>query len=103
MEIEQHPRDMRPRGEFVRQFPTAFARGLPEAIGEREGIEELIEKTHACRKRISERLARGQDRLLERSSHRPERSAWLVKKIREWDEDSAAWIALATQLGMTLD
>ncbi len=61
---------------------------LEEAIGEREGIEELIEKTHACRKRISERLARGQDRLLERSSHRPARSAWLVAKIREWDEDS---------------
>ena len=61
---------------------------LEEAIGEREGIEELIEKTHACRKRISERLARGQDRLLERSSHRPERSAWLVEKIREWDEDA---------------
>lgn len=48
---------------------------LEEAIGEREGIDELIEKTLACRKRISERLARGQDRLLERSSHRPERSA----------------------------
>ena len=61
---------------------------LEEAIGEREGIEELIEKTLACRKRISERLARGQDRLLERSSHRPERSAWLVDKIREWDEDA---------------
>jgi hypothetical protein len=61
---------------------------LEEAIGEREGVEELIEKTLACRKRISERLARGQDRLLERSSHRPERSAWLVGKIREWDEDA---------------
>ncbi len=60
---------------------------LEEAIGEREGIDELIEKTLACRKRIFERLARGQDRLLERSSHRPARSAWLVAKIREWDED----------------
>jgi ATP-dependent helicase HepA len=60
---------------------------LEEAIGEREGIEELIGKTHACRKRISERLARGQDRLLERSSHRSERSAWLVDRIREWDEN----------------
>ena len=60
---------------------------LEEAIGEHEGIEELIEKTHACRRRISERLARGQDRLLERSSHRPARSAWLVAKIREWDEN----------------
>ncbi len=61
---------------------------LEEAIGEREGIEELIAKTLACRKRISERLARGQDRLLERSSHRPARSAWLVERIREWDEDA---------------
>ncbi|MES2660284.1 MAG: helicase-related protein [Verrucomicrobiota bacterium] len=61
---------------------------LEEAIGEREGIDELIGKTLACRKQISERLARGQDRLLERSSHRPDRSAWLVKKIREWDEDA---------------
>jgi ATP-dependent helicase HepA len=60
---------------------------LEEAIGEREGVDELIEKTLAARKRISERLARGQDRLLERSSHRPERSSWLVRKIREWDED----------------
>jgi len=59
---------------------------LEEAIGEREGFDELIEKTLACRKRISERLARGQDRLLERSSHRPERSSWLIEKIREWDE-----------------
>lgn len=60
---------------------------LEEAIGEREGIEELIGKTHACRQLISERLARGQDRLLERSSHRPERSAWLVEQIRKWDEN----------------
>ena len=61
---------------------------LEEAIGEREGIDALIAKTIVCRKQISERLARGQDRLLERSSHRPERSAWLVAKIREWDEDA---------------
>ena len=60
---------------------------LEEAIGEREGIDGLIEKTLVCRKEISERLARGQDRLLERSSHRPLRSAWLIEKIREWDED----------------
>jgi ATP-dependent helicase HepA len=62
---------------------------LEEAIGEREGIDELIEKTLACRKRISERLARGQDRLLERSSHKPDRSGWLVENIRQWDEDAA--------------
>lgn len=61
---------------------------LEEAMDEPELIESLIEKTRASRKRISERLARGQDRLLERSSHRPERSAWLVEKIREWDESA---------------
>ncbi len=60
---------------------------LEEAIGEREGIDELIAKTLVCRKEISERLARGQDRLLERTSHRPDRSAWLVGKIREWDDN----------------
>jgi ATP-dependent helicase HepA len=60
---------------------------LDEAIDDPELLAGLIEKTLACRRRISERLARGQDRLLERSSHRPERSAWLVAKIREWDED----------------
>ncbi|RYD23707.1 MAG: RNA polymerase-binding ATPase [Verrucomicrobiaceae bacterium] len=62
---------------------------LEEAIGEREGIDELLEKTRECRKRISERLARGQDRLLERSSHKPDRSCWLVENIRQWDEDVA--------------
>ncbi len=62
---------------------------LEEAIGEREGIDELLEKTRKLRKQVSERLARGQDRLLERSSHRPERSSWLVGKIREGDESPA--------------
>ncbi len=60
---------------------------LEEAIGEIHGLDSLIEKTLACRKQIGERLARGQDRLLERSSHRPARSAWLVAKIREWDQN----------------
>jgi ATP-dependent helicase HepA len=62
---------------------------LEEAIGEREGINELIDKTGELRQQVSKRLARGQDRLLERSSHRPERSSWLVKKIREWDQSPA--------------
>jgi ATP-dependent helicase HepA len=62
---------------------------LEEAIGEREGLEELLEKTRALRKQIFERLARGQDRLLERSSHRPDRSSWLVDRIRDWDESPA--------------
>ncbi len=58
---------------------------LEEAFDEPELLPELISKTLACRKIISERLARGQDRLLEASSHRPARSAWLVDTIREWD------------------
>lgn len=61
---------------------------LDEALSEPELVDSLIEKTLICRKRISERLAHGQDRLLGRSSHRPERSAWLVEKIREWDEST---------------
>lgn len=60
---------------------------LEEAFDEPALLGHLIEKTHRCRKRVSERLARGQDRLLERSSHRPERSSWLVDKISEWDRD----------------
>jgi ATP-dependent helicase HepA len=59
---------------------------LDEALSEPALADGLIAKTLVCRQRISERLAHGQDRLLERSSHRPERSAWLVERIREWDE-----------------
>ncbi len=58
---------------------------LEETFDEPEQLDELIAKTLACRKTISERLARGQDRLLEASSHRPTRSAWLIKNIQEWD------------------
>ncbi len=61
---------------------------LDEALSEPELANALIEKTLACRERVAERIAHGQDRLLERSSHRPERSAWLVEHIREWDESA---------------
>jgi ATP-dependent helicase HepA len=61
---------------------------LDAALAEPELAEALIDKTLACRKRISERLAHGQDRLLERISHQPKRSAWLVERIREWDESA---------------
>lgn len=59
---------------------------LDEAMDEPDQLPELLEETKRCRKRIAERLAHGQDRLLERSSHSPERSAWLIERIREWDE-----------------
>jgi ATP-dependent helicase HepA len=58
---------------------------LDETFDEPAILPALISKTLALRSVISERLARGQDRLLEASSHRPERSAWLVETIREWD------------------
>jgi ATP-dependent helicase HepA len=61
---------------------------LDEAMDEPDQLPALIATTQACRQRIAERLARGQDRLLERSSHRPLRSSELVAAIREWDEDA---------------
>lgn len=61
---------------------------LEETFDEPELLEELITQTQACRKTISERLARGQDRLLEASSHRPARSAWLIENIRAWDHSA---------------
>ena len=61
---------------------------LDEALSEPTLLDRLIEKTLICRKRISERFAHGQDLLLGRSSHKPERSAWLVEKIREWDDST---------------
>ncbi len=70
------------------EIQRELAQDLDEALDEPELVPALIEKTLSCRKRISERLTQGQDRLLERSSHRPERSAWLVEKIREWDESA---------------
>jgi ATP-dependent helicase HepA len=70
------------------EIQRELALDLDEAMDEPEHTAALIQKTLACRKRISERLARGQDRLLERTSHRPERSAELVRQIRAWDEDA---------------
>ncbi|MEO8614765.1 MAG: helicase-related protein [Luteolibacter sp.] len=70
------------------EIQRELEQNLDEALSEPELVDPLIEKTLICRKRISERLAHGQDRLLERSSHRPDRSAWLVGKIREWDEST---------------
>jgi ATP-dependent helicase HepA len=61
---------------------------LEEAFDEPDLLGSLLEKTLCCRKRVSERLARGLDRLLERSSHRPAKSGWLVDQIREWDESA---------------
>jgi len=70
------------------EIQRELAQDLDEALDDSSLVAPLIVKTLACRERISKRLAQGQDRLLERSSHRPERSTWLVEKIREWDESA---------------
>jgi ATP-dependent helicase HepA len=70
------------------EIQRELADKLAEALGNPGAaslIDALISRTVEVRTRIAERLARGQDRLLERSSHRPERSAWLVTQIREQD------------------
>lgn len=51
-------------------------------------VDELITATRECRARISERLARGQDRLLERTSNRPDRANEVIRDIRAWDDDA---------------
>ena len=51
-------------------------------------LQKLIATTREKREEISSRLARGQDRLLERGSHRPERSAKVIGHIADWDEDA---------------
>lgn len=82
--------------DAFRASPTGAAeiqRELQEqldlALGQTELTESLVTTTREVRARISERLAKGQDRLLERTSHQPERSAKLVEKISAWDDDAA--------------
>ncbi len=61
---------------------------LTKALKKPAETDALIAATKECRARISVRLARGQDRLLERSSHRPERSARIIGEIQAWDRDA---------------
>ncbi|MFD0892481.1 DEAD/DEAH box helicase family protein [Luteolibacter ambystomatis] len=55
--------------------------------GKPAAVKKLLARTAEVRAEVSERLARGQDRLLERSSHRPAKSAALVEGIQGWDAD----------------
>ncbi len=73
-----------PRGAAEIQRETADLLAEAEKTGE---TGKLIEETRTVRDRIAARLAGGQDRLLERVSHRPERAAWLAERIRQLDED----------------
>ncbi len=61
---------------------------LDEAMDDPSHLPALIVKTIELRQRIAERLARGEERLLERTSHRPEKSAELVNAIRALDQDN---------------
>ncbi|TAE78002.1 MAG: RNA polymerase-binding ATPase [Verrucomicrobia bacterium] len=70
------------------EIQRAVAPLLRGALAKRDASDALITATRKCRTRISERLTRGRDRLLERASHRPEASARIVGEIRAWDEDA---------------
>lgn len=60
-----------------------------EAMDDPSLLPALLGKTHDLRREISGRIQRGQDRLLARTSHDPEKSAALVAGIREWDDHGA--------------
>jgi ATP-dependent helicase HepA len=74
-----------PRGaaEIQREMAPLLAKA--ERLGK---VGRLIGEARAVRERIASRLAGGQDRLLARISHRPERAAELVDRIRELDGDT---------------
>jgi len=61
---------------------------LERALSEPRECEALLAATRACRARVAEQLARGQDRLLELASHRPEHAARRIADIRAWDDDA---------------
>jgi ATP-dependent helicase HepA len=74
-----------PPGAAEIQREMAAAPG--EVIDDPSRMDGLIAQTLACRERIAGRLARGQDRLLERTSHDPAKAARLIERIRAWDDD----------------
>lgn len=67
------------------EIQRELAADLAAAMASPALIKQLLTRTRRNREKISQRLARGQDRLLKRSSHRPDRSAWLVEQIRAQD------------------
>ncbi|MCW1884856.1 SNF2-related protein [Luteolibacter flavescens] len=70
------------------EIQRELADSLEAALGNSRKLKGLLAETQACRERISERLARGQDRLLEKCSHRPEEAAQAVAAIKAWDDDA---------------
>jgi ATP-dependent helicase HepA len=70
------------------EIQRELAESLDAALGNPKKLKALLAETEACRARISERLAKGQDRLLERCSHRPEHAARTTASIKAWDDDA---------------
>lgn len=70
------------------EIQHSLANDLAQAMEQPELADALIQKTASRRKEISERLAKGQERLLERSSHRPDEASKLLEDIRQWDDDA---------------
>jgi ATP-dependent helicase HepA len=70
------------------EIQRELADTLEAALENPKKLKSLLTETEACRARISERLARGQERLLERCSHRPEHAARASASITAWDEDA---------------
>ena len=58
---------------------------LRAALGEPEGMDELVARARARTEALNRELEAGRDRLLELHSHRPEVSRELVRQIREQD------------------
>lgn len=59
------------------------------AAPEQSELPALLEQTQACHARLSERLSRGRDRLLELNSFRPEQAAALLHEVQELDQSEA--------------
>ena len=71
-----------------------------------EKLDGLIRETRDLRARVTKKLERGHDRLLELNSCKPERAAELVAKIREADADEtfeAFFILLLDHFGVQVD
>ncbi len=58
--------------------------------GELASLDALIEESQACRARVSQRLERGYDRLLELNSSRPEQAQQRITEITAMDRDQGS-------------
>ena len=73
---------------------------------DREGLERLIEWTQTEHRRVSERLERGYDRLLQLKSNRPGRSQQMIEGIRSVENDrgfETFFIRLLEHFGVSVE